>query len=99
MRDVLIRNLEESTIKTLDNKAKKAGMSRQEYLLMYLNRLATVDAYREERGEYSTLVKSMGVIIGNNTEQLQKAAELMEDIKDKLEKGGYTYGIGKTHQA
>lgn len=83
--EILIRNLEESTVRTLDKKAKKAGMSRQEYLLMHLNRLAEVDAFREERGEYSTLVKNMGVIIGNNTEQLQKAAELMEDIKDKLE--------------
>ncbi len=84
--DVLIRNLEESTARTLDKKAQRAGMSRQEYLLMHLNRLASVDAYQEERGEYSTLVKNMGVIIGNNTEQLQKAVELMEDIKDELER-------------
>ncbi len=83
--EILIRNLEESTVNTLDKKAQKAGMSRQEYLLMHLNRLAVVDAYREEREEYSTLVKNIGVIIGNNTEQLQKVAELMEEITDKME--------------
>lgn len=85
--EILIRNLEEATVKTLDKKAEKAGMSRQEYLLMYLNRLAAVDAYREEREEYSTLVKNMGVIIGNNTEQLSKVAELIEDIAEKMEEG------------
>lgn len=83
--EILIRNLEESTVNTLDKKAQRAGMSRQEYLLLHLNRLAAVDAYREEREEYSTLVKNIGVIIGNNTEQLQKVAELMEEITDKME--------------
>lgn len=87
LMEILIRNLEEATVKTLDRKAEKAGMSRQEYLLMYLNRLAAVDAYREEREEYSTLVKNMGVIIGNNTEQLSKVAELIEDIAEKMEEG------------
>lgn len=83
--DILIRGLGRATVKTLDEKAAKAGMSRQEYLLMYLNRLAAVDAYREEREEYSSLVKNIGTVIGNNTEQLLKVAELMEEIVDRLE--------------
>lgn len=83
--DILIRGLGRATVNTLDEKAAKAGMSRQEYLLMYLNRLAAVDAYREEREEYSSLVKNIGTVIGNNTEQLLKVAELMEEIVDRLE--------------
>lgn len=83
--DILIRGLGRATVKTLDEKAAKAGMSRQEYLLMYLNRLAAVDAYREEREEYSSLVKNIGTVIGNNTDQLLKVAELMEEIVDRLE--------------
>lgn len=83
--DIVIRNVSEATGKALSNKARKAGMSRQEYLLNYVNRLAMVDAYREEREEYATLVKNMGAIVGNNTEQLQKVVELMEDLRDKVE--------------
>lgn len=78
--EILIRNLEPATVRTLDEKAAKAGMSRQEYLLMELNRMAVADAFHEERREYSTLVKNMGMVIKNNTEQLQEVAELLEDI-------------------
>lgn len=44
------------------------------------------DYYRKRGVSFDTTVKNMGVIIGNNTEQLQKAVELMEDIKDELER-------------
>lgn len=87
--DIVIRNVSEATAKVLSSKARKAGMSRQEYLLNYLNRLAIVDAYREEREEYSTLVKNMGAVVGNNTEQLQRVAVLMEDLLDKMEDKQY----------
>lgn len=81
--NILIRNVNESTLKSIDNKAKKAGMSRQEYLVQQLNRMAAVDAYREEREEYATLVKNMSVVIENNTEILEKAAELLQDYEDE----------------
>lgn len=81
--NILIRNVNESTLKSIDNKAKKAGMSRQEYLILQLNRMAAVDAYREEREEYATLVKNMSVVIENNTEILGRAAELLQDYEDE----------------
>ncbi len=81
--EILIRNLEPATVRTLDEKAAKAGMSRQEYLVMQLSRMAAADAFHEERREYSTLVKNMGLVIKNNTEQLQEVAELMQDILEK----------------
>ena len=84
-QDILIRAVDDTVAKALSQKAKKVGMSRQEYILMHLNRLATVDAYREEREEYSTLVKNMGAIIGNNTDHLQRVIELMEEIEEKME--------------
>lgn len=83
--EIVIRNVSEATAKALSSKARKAGMSRQEYLLNYLNRLAVVDAYREEREEYATLVKNIGTVVGNNTEQLQRVADLMEDLIEKME--------------
>ena len=84
--DIVIRNISEATAKALSSKARRAGLSRQEFLLNYLNRLAVVDAYREEREEYATLVKNMGIVVGNNTEQMQRVAELIEDLLDA--KGG-----------
>jgi len=82
---ITIRNISEATAQALSEKARKAGMSRQEYLLNYLNRLAMVDAYREEREEYATLVKNMGAIVGNNTEQLQRVIVVLDDLLEQVE--------------
>lgn len=78
--EILIRDISAATVKELDRKAKNAGLSRQEYLKGYLERLAAVDAFRSEREEYATLVKNMGLIIGNNTEQMRKTMQLFEDV-------------------
>lgn len=78
--EILIRDISAATVKELDQKAKNAGLSRQEYLKGYLERLAAVDAFRSEREEYATLVKNMGLIIGNNTEQMRKTMQLFEDV-------------------
>lgn len=83
--DIVIRNISNATATALSNKARKAGMSRQEYLLNYLNRLAVVDAYREEREEYATLVKNMGAVVGNNTAQLERVMVVLENLEDLLE--------------
>ena len=85
MADILIRDVDETVVKVLSQKAKKADMSREKYILTHLNRLAMVDVYREEREEYATLVKNMGAIIGNNTDHLKKVIELLEEIADKKE--------------
>lgn len=78
--EILVRDISAATVKELDRKAKNAGLSRQEYLKGYLERLAAVDAFRSEREEYATLVKNMGLIIGNNTEQMRKTMQLFEDV-------------------
>lgn len=78
--EILVRDISAATVKELDQKAKNAGLSRQEYLKGYLERLAAVDAFRSEREEYATLVKNMGLIIGNNTEQMRKTMQLFEDV-------------------
>lgn len=80
--EILVRDISAATVKELDRKAKNAGLSRQEYLKGYLERLAAVDAFRSEREEYATLVKNMGLIIGNNTEQLRKTIQLLEDVSE-----------------
>lgn len=82
--EILIRDMSAATVKELDQKAKNVGLSRQEYLKGYLERLAAVDAFRNEREEYASLVKNMAKIIGNNTEQMQKTMQILEDILEHV---------------
>ena len=79
--DIIIRNVDPTIVKAIDNKAKKIELSRQQYLLNQLNRIATIEAYAEERREYSTLVKNMGIIIQQNTESLQQIIDILQDTK------------------
>lgn len=80
---ITIRNVDETTAKVLSHKAAKAGMSRQEYLLMQLNRMASVDAFMDARNEYATLVKNIAGVIAENTEQLQRFADCMENFEER----------------
>lgn len=82
--EILIRDMSAATVKELDQKARNAGLSRQEYLKGYLERLAAVDAFRNEREEYASLVKNMAKIIGNNTEQMKKTMQMLEDILEHV---------------
>lgn len=79
--DIIIRNVDPTIVKAIDNKAKKIELSRQQYLLNQLNRIATIEAFAEERREYSTLVKNMGIIIQQNTESLQQIIYILQDTK------------------
>lgn len=82
--EILIRDMSAATVKELDQKARNAGLSRQEFIKGYLERLAAVDAFRNEREEYASLVKNMAKIIGNNTEQMQKTMQILEDILEHV---------------
>lgn len=79
--DIIIRDVDPAIIRSIDEKAKKIKLSRQQYLLQQINRMATIDVFHEERDEYSTLVKNMAVIIGHNTDQLKQFTQEMETLK------------------
>ncbi len=80
--NITIRDVDAVVAEVLAAKAKKAGMSRQQYLLLQLNRMATVDVYYEERNEYRTLVKNISSVIERNTEQLQKISEYLDELRE-----------------
>ncbi len=83
--DIIIRNVDPGILRSIDEKAKQLHISRQQYLLQLVNRTATIDVFHEERDEYSTLVKNMGKIIGQNTEQLTELATLLTELKESIE--------------
>ena len=68
--DVLIRNVPPDIINSIEQKAKKANVSRQSYILTQLCRMAQMDSFVQERNEYASLVKTLGKIIDNNTSEL-----------------------------
>lgn len=84
--DIIIRDIDPAIIRTIDEKAKQIHISRQQYLLQQINRMATIDVFREERDEYSTLVKNIAKIIGQNTEQLNDFTKAIEELKELIEK-------------
>lgn len=79
--EIKIRDLAPSTVKSLDEKAKRNGMSRQQYLKNVIEKVANVDSFYDERNEYVSLVKIMETIVGHNTEVLQDYRESMERIE------------------
>jgi len=79
--DVLIRDIAPSVVKTIDEKAKSRGKSRNEYLKTMLERSAVIDAFYDERNEYVSLVKSMETILKHNAETLR----YYQDTLDRLE--------------
>lgn len=83
---ITIRDVDESVARVLSSKAAKAGMSRQQYLLLQLNRMAVVDAFYEERNEYRTLVKNIASVIERNTEQLKRFSECLESMEEEKKK-------------
>lgn len=84
--NIIIRDIDPLIIQAIDEKAKQIHVSRQQYLLQQINRMATIDVFREERDEYSTLVKNIAKIIGQNTEQLNDFTKAIEELKEMIEK-------------
>ena len=79
--DILVRNIPPDIIKIIEQKAKKANVSRQTYILTQLCRMAQMDSFVQERNEYASLVKKLGRIIEYNTSELSALIEKIDDIK------------------
>lgn len=79
--EVKVRGLQASVVKSIDEKASKQGLSRNEYLKRAIERMATIDVFYEERNEYVSLVKSMESIIRHNTDEISRYKDSMERIE------------------
>jgi len=79
--EIKVRNIDPSTVASLDEKASARGLSRNEYLKRMLEKMATVDSWYEERNEYESLVKSLEGIIRHNSQELQRYKDSMDRIE------------------
>ena len=80
--NVTIRNIDAAVVAKLNELAKKRGMSREEYLRMYLENLAVLEDMKKLDLKYSELVNEMAVVINNNTKELQNIYNLLDEYKN-----------------
>lgn len=84
MADISIRKLDDGVAAKLSQLAKKKGMSREEFCRKYLESLVALDELKELDLKYQGLVKQMGAVIDNNTQELHNIYMLLDQLKDKL---------------
>lgn len=81
MKELRIRNVPEETIVFLNQRAKAAGMSREEYMRRVLANMTAKDIIEETEEKYTSLVKTLvDVIVKERTD----TAELFKEITDRL---------------
>lgn len=92
--DIVIRNLDPVAVKTIDEKAKKLGLSRNAYLIQILENVATKDLLRDEKNDmqegYRNITTLLEILVNQSKEkskQLQKtlvALSIMYDVEYTL---------------
>lgn len=82
--DILIRDVPDDICKIINKKTKKANVSRQIFLLTWLCRMAQMDSFIEERNEYSTLIKTMGKVIENNSKELSYLIDKIDEMSERI---------------
>lgn len=80
--NVTVRNLDAGVVMKLNEIAKKQGLSREEYLRIYLENLAVLDEMKKLDLKYAELVREMAVIIDNNTKVLKKVNDTLSEYVD-----------------
>lgn len=84
MADISIRKLDDGVAAKLSQLAGKKGISREEFCRRYLESLAALDGLKELDLKYQGLVKEMGTVIDNNTQELHNIYMLLDQLKNNL---------------
>lgn len=76
--DFIVRGIEPYAVQKIDELAKQAGISRNEYLKIYLERLAAMDSINQIESKYEQLTKFVANIVNENTLMLEKVLRHLE---------------------
>lgn len=76
--DILVRGVPENTDLILKSKAKKANLSRNEYLVNLLNTHIMIDEIEQVKNNYEEILKHTLVVLKENTEVMQQFIKMIE---------------------
>ncbi|WP_290063364.1 hypothetical protein [Paraclostridium bifermentans] len=76
--DILVRGVPENTDLILKSKAKKANLSRNEYLVNLLNTHVMIDEIEQVKNNYEEILKHTLVVLKENTEVMQQFIKMIE---------------------
>lgn len=74
--DILIRNLSSGAVATIDEKAKRQGLSRNEYLKVYLETLSVLDSLKESESRYTIILNKVIKVLEYNSLAIKKFCEV-----------------------
>lgn len=74
--DILIRDLNRTTVKRIDEKAKKLNQSRQEFMQNLIENFIMMQALNEREHELKTTLEKNTEVLTAFQEQLEKQQEL-----------------------
>ncbi|KAA6458934.1 MULTISPECIES: ribbon-helix-helix protein, CopG family [Bacillus cereus group] len=79
--NVLIRDLDASLVKRIDELAKAKKISRQEFLHRYISNLAVLQDMKDLQDKHIELQKQNMILIKQNTQTMNRILQVIEDIE------------------
>ncbi|HDR8040711.1 ribbon-helix-helix protein, CopG family [Bacillus thuringiensis] len=79
--NVLIRDLDASLVKQIDELAKAKKISRQEFLHRYISNLAVLQDMKDLQDKHIELQKQSMILIKQNTQTMNRMLQVIEDIE------------------
>ena len=79
--NVLIRDLDASLVKRIDELAKQKKISRQEFLHRYISNLAVLQDMKDLQDKHIELQKQSMILIKQNTQTMNRMLQVIEDIE------------------
>lgn len=80
LADILLRNIDASALKKIDELAKKNKQSRNEFLKKQIESLAILDEIKRLEDNYELLTNKVLKVIELNTKSIEKNNQLLEEI-------------------
>ncbi|MED2934084.1 ribbon-helix-helix protein, CopG family [Bacillus wiedmannii] len=79
--NVLIRDLDPSIVKRIDELAKAKKISRQEFLHRYISNLAVLQDMKDLQDKHIELQKQSMILIKQNTQTMNRMLRVIEEIE------------------
>ncbi|WP_254489622.1 ribbon-helix-helix protein, CopG family [Bacillus thuringiensis] len=79
--NVLIRDLDASLVKRIDELAKAKKVSRQEFLHRYISNLAVLQDMKDLQDKHIELQKQSMILIKQNTQTMNRVLRVIEEVE------------------